>query len=314
MIYSITSVLPNRIMPGTQEPMSIKLDMFNPFVNGLAIISVTNTGPLKANTVMDDWATVPGGKKNTDHISYRNIVMKLQYVGNASIEEIRHLTYKYFPVREDVRLEFTTDSGTYYINGHIDDNAVPMWTKEEMSTISIYCGDPFFYDIQEKRYDFETIVPLFNFFFPSDRISMKVNDTWIKFQKQPFPMSKKIRMQEITVNNPSDQYIGLRIDFTATGTVINPRFVNLTTNEGIYLNGEFDAGDEYIIDTRPGHKSITKSDGTNAISKYVVKDSTGKKSKWILLQPGDNKIKYDATSGAASMDVSLNVRPLYEGI
>lgn len=328
MIYSIKSILPNRIDPMTSKPMEIELDLFHPLKNGLAVTNVSNTGPVKANTVMDDWATIDGGSVNTAHRSYRNIVITLRYIdGGKSIEEIRHLTYKYFPVKEKIRLVFKTDTRDYYIDGVVDDNNVPMWTDKEASGISIFCGDPFFYEIDEKTLTFVKSVPQFHFFgptpvtkevdpfMPSDRYEvLGMVDPENPPTKKPVPaqymlMGRKIRSRFITINNPSNMDIGLKINMTALGGVEEPRFVNLTTNEGFFLKGLYSTSDSITINTRPGHKSVTYADGSNAIIKMDLE-----KSKWIRLQPGDNVIKYDAKAGSALMDVSLQVRPLYEGI
>lgn len=319
MIKSIKATLPNRL-DTRGYPLEIELDLFNPYKTGLAVTSVTNTGPVKANTVIDDWATVAGGKKNTSHRSYRNIVMKLLYVGQTSIEKLRHLTYKYFPVDEEIRLEFFTDTGRFYIDGWIDDNSVPMWVKDEQSQISIMCEDPFFYAKDETSITFVKSIPQFHFFnaspiekvidpfMPSDRFTMLQTWETHTIKQQPQWVGRRVRPKYIVVNNPSNQYIGLKIFMTTTGTVVAPRFMNSTTNEKFELTGTFGDKESIIINTRPGHKSVTWGDGSNAINRMDVN------SKWIRLQPGDNVVKYAAESGATSMDVSLAIRPLYEGI
>lgn len=323
MIRSIKAVLPNRLDPTTGEPTEINLEMFNPYKTGLAVTSVTNTGPIKSNITMDDWATVPGANKNTMHRSYRNIVMKLRYMEERSIEETRHLTYRYFPVEEDITLQFTTDTGVYCIDGTIEDNGVPMWVKAEESTVSVICGDPFFYALGETTKSFVRSIPQFHFFnpspstgavdpfMPSDRFHEIIptgQNYPIQLNPNPLLVGRKIRITSMIINNPSSLPVGLRINMTATGTVLNPRFVNLTTNQGFYLKGEFYSQAKIVIDTRSGHKRVLNGDGSNAINKMDLK------SKWIVLQPGDNTIKFSAESGTANMDVSLAIRPIYEGI
>jgi len=321
MIYSIRAVLPNRVDSITGEPTSIDLSMFNPYKNGFAITKVTGIGPIKSNITMDDWATVPGANKNTMHRSFRTIGIKLRYIGQTSIEDLRHMSYKYFPVEEDITLQFTTDSGTYCIDGIVEDNGVDMWTKAEESNLSIVCGDPFFYAITEDTHSFVKRMPQFHFFdpnpetkvydpfMPSDRFwSIIPEGQTYPIQKQPFHISRKIRLTKMTINNPSSLPVGLKIQMNTTGTVKDPMFVNMTTNEGFYLSGTIEADRTIIINTRSGHKSVIYGDGSNAINRMDIN------SKWIQLIPGENTLKFSATDGTASMDVSLSVRPIYEGI
>lgn len=335
MIYSIKSKLLNRIDPTTSKPLEIELDLFNPYKNGLVVGTVTGTGPVKANITMDDWAIVDGARFNKARIPKRNIVIPIIYVGDTSVEELRHMVYKYFPEKEKVQLTFVNDSGEYNIEGYIEDNNVPMWVKQEQSQISILCENPYFYRENEIVQTFVKSIPQFHFhngFFPSNKffadypqISLEhptghptpavalLNDieegSSDKIYGNLMMTGRKIRSHYITVDNISTIPIGLKINMTALGSVENPRFVNLTTNEGFYLKGTFEKGTAITIDTRSGYKRVSYGDGTNAITTMDILQS-----KWIQLQPGENIIKYGAKTGSSSMDVSVSFRPLYEGI
>ena len=94
-------------------------------------------------------------------------------------------------------------------------------------------------------------------------------------------------------------------------TVVNPRFVNQVNDQGIYLNTTLQTGDDLIICTIVGQKSIKRIRNTvetNLINAF----STG--SEWMVIAAGENDIVVTADSGGASMVLTFDVPALYEGV
>lgn len=79
---------------------SIRLDLARPEESGFIIKSVTGLGPGKANINTTEIATNDGSLFNSSRMPSRNIVISLAYMWKDSIEDVRQLSYKYFPIKE----------------------------------------------------------------------------------------------------------------------------------------------------------------------------------------------------------------------
>ena len=88
---------------------SIKLDLVRPEQSGFIVTSVTGLGSGKANINMTEVATNDGGLFNSSRLPSRNIVISLKYLWHDSIEDVRQLSYKYFPIKKKLTLLIETD-------------------------------------------------------------------------------------------------------------------------------------------------------------------------------------------------------------
>ena len=103
----------------------------------------------------------------------------------------------------------------------------------------------------------------------------------------------------IDVYNKGAVSVGMELVFKATGTMSNPTFINVSTQEYFKINKTLTAGEEIRINTNIGEKKIV---GTlNGVSsnyfKYRDLDST-----WLQLAVGDNLFRYDADTGLDSLE------------
>lgn len=127
--------------------------------------------------------------------------------------------------------------------------------------------------------------------------------------QSPFMIGTRIMEQIKNIPNPQPINIGLLITFTASnGVVTNPSFQNLTTGESFTLNVNIPAGNSVQVDTINGQKSASLVDEPQAqnIWNYEQND-------WIQLHPGDNVMRYDASSGLEYLDVMIQYQQLYLG-
>ena len=95
---------------------------------------------------------------------------------------------------------------------------------------------------------------------------------------------------------------GMRIRFTALGTVSNPILLNVDTEEFIQINATMKTGDVIEINTKYGSKGAKLiRDGVETdYFRYIDVDST-----FMQLAIGDNMFRYDAASGVNSLEVSI---------
>ena len=124
---------------------SIKLELARPALSGFVIQSITGLGPGKADVNTTEISTADGGLFNSARVPKRNIVISVKYYnwGADSIEDIRQLSYKYFPIKRKLTLIIETDNRLAEIEGYVETNDPNIFDKNEGSDISIICPDPF---------------------------------------------------------------------------------------------------------------------------------------------------------------------------
>ena len=161
MIKSVTAV--------NFKGESIKMDLFHPESSGFIIIKIDGIGPGKATVTKNDSKVYDGGTITSARLPSRNIKMEIQFLWVNSIEDVRHKSYKYFPLKKPITLIFETDTRTVEIEGVVESNEPDIFSSEESTNISIICPDPYFYASGENarsRTEFSGINPLFE--IPSD--------------------------------------------------------------------------------------------------------------------------------------------------
>lgn len=119
----------------------------------LFITSIDGLGPVKATVNMTEIPTSDGGIFNSARLTSRNIVIKALYKDDTcSIEEARHLTYKYFPVKSKVKIQVVTDTRTVDAEGYVESNEPDIFNERSGCQISITCPSAYFEgeDIEEE--------------------------------------------------------------------------------------------------------------------------------------------------------------------
>jgi hypothetical protein len=115
----------------------------------------------------------------------------------------------------------------------------------------------------------------------------------------------------VDVHNQSTVEVGLRAQFRALSTVVNPSLTNISTGETLKLQTEMQAGDVLDVSTTYMGKQVTLTRNhipSNAF-RFVAEDSD-----WIQLRPGINQIRYNADSGLDWLEVTLYYDTLYLGV
>lgn len=132
---------------------TLEISMTEPEKSGFYIESIDGLGPSSASIITLDMVEMDGSLFNTSRVEKRNIVLNLgAYENNIagsnkkplSVEEIRKLTYKFFPIGRRVKLKVKTDSRDCYIYGYVERNEPMIWSEREKFHISIICPDPWF--------------------------------------------------------------------------------------------------------------------------------------------------------------------------
>lgn len=293
---------------------SLELELARPEKSGLIVKSITGLGPSKANINVTDISTNDGALFNSSRLQKRNIVFKLVYDWNnpKSIEELRLLTYSYFPIKKKLRLTFKLDQRTAYIDGYVESNEPDIFSKQSGCQISIICPDPYFYSAGEEG-----------------KQNTSFSNTTVEFEfpfENELPDEPTIEFGNIellsanTVYYLGDAEVGITLRLHAIGTVVNPSIYNITTREQMSISSEklekltganFHAGDDIIICTVKGSKSVTllrEGKTTNILN------CLDKNSNWFQLSQGDNLFSYTADDGSDRIIFEIENRIIYEGI
>ena len=164
--------------------------------------------------------------------------------------------------------------------------------------IQLYCPYPFWEDLEEGKE--EIALWISDWEFPVD-----IPVEGMEFGHRATTLIKNI------INN-GDVPCGMRIEFKALATVVNPSIFDFNTREFIKVKRNLLAGEKLIINTSFGNKRVElmKSNGTiENVFHYIDLKST-----FIQLDVGDNLIQYDAEEGIDNLEVSIYHKPLYIGV
>lgn len=291
---------------------SLVLNLARPEESGFIVESVTGLGPGKANINMTEVATNDGGLFNSSRLPNRNIVISLKYMWKDSIEDVRQLSYKYFPIKKKLKLLIETDNRLAEIEGYTESDEPNIFSKEEGSTISIVCPNPFFYSAGENGINttiFYGVEPLFEFPFSNESLYECLLE-----------MGEIQNQTEKTVVYSGDSEIGITITIHAIGEVKNITIYNTGTRENMRIDTDklktltgsgIVAGDEIVICTVKGNKSITLLRNGKTTN---ILNCLDKASDWFQLAKGDNIFAYTAEEGSSNLQFKIENRIIYEGV
>ena len=261
-----------------------------------ALLSVGGITPPPATINYVTLATADGAVFNSSRVGVRNIVITIAPVNG--VESNRINLYKYFKIKNYIKLYFENNTRSVWIDGYIETIDGDLFSNSEQIQISIICPDPFFKDQKTDLYKFSNITNLFSFPFAIE-------------ETPGVPISEMSEHSTIAVVNNGDEEAGVTIRMYANGTVVNPKIYNTTTNENVSLDITMEEGDVISFDTRPGNKRVTLN--RNGVLSNIINNMTFD-SEWLTLRVGDNIFTYDADSGTELLDIMIILHPLYEGI
>ena len=290
----------------------LTLDLANPYTSGLAIEYINGLGPGEATINMTEIATNDGSLYNSARLPSREITIGLRFLWDPTIEDARHKTYKYFPIKKKVTLRFVTDTRTLEIDGYVQSNEPDIFSKKEGCTISILCEDPYFYSTYgggSGSVTFYGVTPLFEFAFENDSLTTPLLE-----------FGNIENKSENLVAYDGDVEIGIIIKIHSLGnasgiTIYNAgtrEVMNIDSTKLVELTGsDIIAGDTITINTTRGHKSIYLSRGGTDIN---ILNCLDRDSDWFQLVKGDNIFAFSAAEGETNLQFRLDYKSAYEGV
>ena len=290
---------------------TLELDLMNPEKSGFVVKSIKGLGPSKGIINSTEVSTNDGAIYNSARKMQRNIVMQLGFLWRDTIEDTRHLTYKYFPVKKQLTLIFKTDRRQCMITGYVESNEPDIFSKDSGCQISIICPDPAFYSLggdSSTTTVFNGIEPMFEFEFENEGMEDAIEFGEIQ------------NKTENVVTYDGDDEVGVRITIFVLGPATNITIYNSMTRETMRidtskieaLTGQgLVARDEITICTVKGNKGITllrEGKTTNILN------CLGKNVDWFQLSKGDNVFAYSAETGSSNLQFRIENDVVYEGV
>lgn len=288
---------------------SMPMTLMSPDSSGLIVLGVDGLGPEKSTISLRANAMTSGSVFTAAKTPSRNIVLTLRFQETAmslpasvkTIENTRLLTYRYFPTESRVRLDVTTDAGTYYIYGYVESNEVAIFAQYSGTVISIICPDPYFRTEDGLiTGDITGINPMFSFPFANVGSGAALI------------FGMRIFMEEFSIPVPYGVVnVGPTLILRAVGGQVNcPRIFFRNPNDptetyelGFVFNANLpplEDGDYLEIVCERQNKSVTRfvaaavNDEEPQFINYI--GAVAYDSSWPVLRPGDNLFSYESDS------------------
>lgn len=240
-------------------------------------------------------ANADGSVFNSAYVDNRTIQITMAI--NYPVEANRITLYRYFKSKYPVVLYYKNDSRNVFIDGYVQSIGVSYFNKKELFTVTILCPNPYFEGVEDETDISLSVNSMFEFPF-------EIEDS-IEFSEQN-------QHRETIVYNGGDVETGATFVLQANGSVVNPKIINLDTNEQFAFNVSLSFGDEIRLNTVKKQKSVLvyRFDGT--IENLIGSTING--ADWFQLRPQENNFTVTATSGINHLDAYIYVRDKFEGV
>jgi len=197
-------------------------------------------------------------------------------------------------------LTYINNASEHVINCIVDSSPTFREQIDDMQEflIQFYCPNPFWMDLIEEK----------------EEIALWVGDFHFPLIIPPEGIIMGHRVSNLIVNakNRGDVECGMRIEFKALATVVNPSLFDVYTRKYIKIKRTLNAGDKLVVNTNFGNKRVEmiRSNGVKQnVFYYIDLNST-----FLQLAQGDNLFRYDAEKGLDNLEMALYYKPLYIGV
>lgn len=303
---------------------SVDIELFHPEKSGFLITSIDGISFSEADINTMDVATIDGSQYVSSKMKSRSITMNLVFVGEDSVETLRHKCYKYFPSKKKVRLQFNTDTRSAWIEGYVESNKTEIFSENESTAITIICPDPFLRVDNEQAIIRGEIDPLFEFPFSNESLDEKL----IEFG------SIGINVEKTIAYSGESDTAGILISleflswFSGDIAIYNTTTYDYGDNTGFMklsaskikslTNNKYDTRTSSIVGCRIEISSVIGNKYIKLISptlteEYNILGALDRDvSSWLYLVPGDNVFVFNATYESVVMTITYDT--LYGGV
>lgn len=311
----------------------LEIDLFNPYISGMAIRRIDGLGPPKAFINAVSKMTGDGSEFVSARADYRPITLDIAYLPCPTIEDSRLKTYQFFPIKKRIKLTVKTDKRTAYTYGYVESNEPNIFDRMSGCTVSIVCPDSYLYAENAFNLKLETssVTPAFEFPVSNESIDAKL----IRFGEIS---DKPVAAFEYAGDSDVGCVIKVRCGngglkkLVLTDNISGNTFtVNVPSQAQLipYPLGRWGpvtfsrplaASSEILIDTRQGNKRVLLSDRAGIVPEGEYANILNWvdlfSSKWIQIHDGLNVWSYSYESDTDDPGISVSVEaPIsYQGV
>ena len=301
---------------------SLELPLEWPNDAGLLISNIDGITPGNVQVNSQDFAVLDGGVYNSSRMETRNIAIEFYYgrpgmipaIDNHDVETARHIAYRYFPVKTQVRLDFLTEERNLSIWGYVESNDTDIFSENEKGQVSIVCPDPYFYEHDTVVFNFGDSVPEFEFPFANESLT----EPLICFSDYG-----PGNIYSVEYNGDIEVGATIRIHFVKGQTVPEITIYDISKNKKLVLNFEeikaktsvkdIARYTDIVISSVRGEKDIWYErfgKRTSIIGAFDVQNFP-----WMYLTPGENLFGFTVDEQYLSeFNISIEHRGAYGGV
>lgn len=238
-----------------------------------------------------------------DNVSIKEKILPLNgaIVANSKEDLDRKRSYlsSLFNPKFKATLIYTNDALTRKIDCTVQDITFQQSINfTQKFLVQFICPVPFWKDIFTKRVDIAVWQGDFEF--------------ELEVKEEGNLLGHRVSNLICNIENYGDIQCGMKIQFRALATVVNPSLFNVNSREFIKINQTLEKGDLLEVTTEYSNKRIelVRSNGTRQnVFNWLDLDS-----EFLQLEVGDNLFRYDANTGIDNLEVSIYYTPLYLGV
>lgn len=259
------------------------------------VINIEGLEPPKSNIFTNPIANMQGEKFKSSKLEMRNIVFTIKVNGDA--EQNRLNLYSYFGTGKWCKIYYKNGLRDVYIEGYCETIECPLFTMNQQMQISIICPDPYLKSVEMISVEISKLLGVFTFPFA--------------IAEEGIPFSNFIPNRKTEIVNTGEADTGLIITLISpVDGVVNPTIYDTDTGEFMRIETTMNNGDEIIINTNKGQKSIVKIiDG----EELNIINSLNGSSTWLSLDVGSNNFTYEADENDDKLFVTFEYYHQYEG-
>ena len=237
-----------------------------------------------------------GDTVNNIQAKPRTIVLYIEPKSDKNVEEVKRYVTSFVKPKLNGKLVWKQNDREIEIIGIVQALEMPRFSEKCVMQISLYCSDPYWADAETVIKSLSNILPMHYF---------SIDAGGIAFTESGLPFGLYDRNHIKNYINEGDAASGMIITITAMSVATNPVLTNLATGKYIGIKDTLVSGDEVVISTYKGKKTVTKN-GVNIIDKLLPG------STFLQLEVGGNEFRIDSDDDELSnMYFTLNFKRLY---
>lgn len=268
------------------------IDLFNnEFFDTTDIIGMTQT---EVSIATSTTPQMDGDTVNSVQALPKALTLEFTIKTSVDVELAKRYVLQTIKPKQKGRLRLVQGERTVEIEGIVGGFDMPRFTDKVIMQIPLHCSSSYWEDAEYIAVEISRLIDIH--YFPVDENGLALPEDGIPFGEYDLNMTQ-------VYTNDGDAESGMLITIIALAEVINP---TIYKSDGSYIgiNDTLQAGDEVVINTKKGEKTIHKN-GTSIFSK-IKQGST-----FLQLETGDNSFTIDsdsATEGNMYFTVSFKRR------